>query len=258
MLQISLFLAVLASATSVSAHGHVDKFVVGTKTIQGFNPSQTYAPSPISVPGWTADILDNGFVGTEAINKPDIICHRSAKPGKSSISIAAGETITMVWDAWPQKHPGPVINYIAECPGDCTTVDKTQLKFVKLDEDGLVNGQFGDQKILKATNPKLSYPVKIPSVLKPGNYVLRHEIIALHGASTSGGAQFYPNCVNLQVTGSGTVAISGGVPATSFYKAGDPGIFLSISVMPKTYTIPGPAVWTQSAAKTRRHSRDLA
>ncbi len=258
MKQSSFFIAGLAAVSSVSAHGHVDKFLVGTKTIQGFNPSQTYAPSPIAVPGWTADILDNGFVGTDAINKPDIICHKNAKPGKASVTIAAGETITMIWDAWPSKHPGPVIDYIAECPGDCTTVDKTQLKFVKLDEAGLVNGEFGDQKILKATNPKLSYPVKIPATLKPGNYVLRHEIIALHGASTSGGAQFYPNCVNLQVTGSGTTAISGGVPATSFYKAGDPGIFLSISVMPSTYTIPGPTVWKPSAAKERRHAREIS
>jgi hypothetical protein len=243
-----LLLAFLANAASVFAHGHVDKFLVGTKTIQGFNPSQTYAPTPLAVPGWTADILDNGFVGTDAINKPDIICHKNAKPGKTSIPIAAGDTITMIWDAWPQKHPGPVLNYIAECPGDCSTVDKAQLKFVKLTEDGLVNGQFADQKILAATNPKLSWPLKLPSSLKAGNYVLRHEIIALHGASTTGGAQFYPNCVNLQISGNGTLALSGGIPATSFYKAGDPGIFLSISIMPTSYTIPGPPVWNQTAA----------
>ena len=257
MQQISVFLAVLASITSVSAHGHVDKFLVGSKTIQGFNPSQTYAPTPLAVPGWTAEILDNGFVGTEAINKPDIICHKNAKPGKASITINPGETITMMWDAWPSKHPGPVINYIAECPGDCSTVDKTALKFVKLEEGGLKGGEFEDQKILKATSPKLSYPVKIPTNLKSGNYVLRHEIIALHGASTTGGAQFYPNCVNLKVGGNGTLAVTGGVPATSFYKAGDPGIFLSISIMPSSYTIPGPPLWKQTPAKVRRNARDF-
>jgi hypothetical protein len=34
--------------------------------------------------------------------------------------------------------------------------------------------------------------VSIPSTLKPGAYVLRHEIIALHGARSDDGAQAYP------------------------------------------------------------------
>lgn len=34
----------------------------------------------------------------------------------------------------------------------------------------------------------------IPSDLKAGNYVLRHEIIALHSAGQEDGAQAYPQC----------------------------------------------------------------
>jgi lytic cellulose monooxygenase (C1-hydroxylating) len=98
MQQALFFLTALASLTAVSAHGHVEKFIVASKTIQGFNPSQTYAPTPISVPGWTAERLDNGFVGTDGLSSSDIICHKNAKPGKATITIPAGETITMVWD----------------------------------------------------------------------------------------------------------------------------------------------------------------
>jgi cellulase len=42
--------------------------------------------------------------------------------------------------------------------------------------------------------------VTIPSDIKPGTYVLRHEIISLHNAlnddyiKKSSGAQFYPQC----------------------------------------------------------------
>jgi cellulase len=62
-----------------------------------------------------------------------------------------------------------------------------------------------------------SWDLTIPNVA-PGNYVIRHEIIALHAAGQVNGAQSYPQCVNFKVEGSGTTKLSGGVPATSFYK----------------------------------------
>jgi len=48
-------------------------------------------------------------------------------------------------------------------------------------------------------------PVRIPKDLAPGNYLLRHEIVALHIAPNNPEqAEFYPSCINLIVTGSGT------------------------------------------------------
>lgn len=82
-------------------------------------------------------------------------------------------------------------------------------------------------------------PINIPT----GHYVFRHEIIALHGATTANGAQNYPFCVNIDVTGSGT-ANPVGVAATSFYKATDPGILFNPYVTLSSYTMPGPALWT--------------
>ena len=43
--------------------------------------------------------------------------------------------------------------------------------------------------MIKADN---TWTVTIPSNVKPGNYVLRHETIALHEAGTEGKAQLYP------------------------------------------------------------------
>lgn len=82
-----------------------------------------------------------------------------------------------------------------------------------------------------------------PTNITTGHYIFRHEIIALHGATTANGAQNYPFCVNIDVTGSGT-ASPAGVAATSFYKATDPGILFNPYVTLSNYTIPGPALWT--------------
>lgn len=94
--------------------------------------------------------------------------------------------------------------------------------------------------------------------LAPGNYVIRHEIIALHAAGQTNGAQAYPQCVNFKVEGSGTTTISGGVPATSFYKATDPGILFNLFTSYNGYTVPGPAVTKLAKREERVHARDFA
>lgn len=52
--------------------------------------------------------------------------------------------------------------------------------------------------------------------LKPGKYIARHEIIALHIANRP---QFYPECVHLEVSGNGSA-----VPGKEFY-ARIPGVW---------------------------------
>lgn len=64
----------------------------------------------------------------------------------------------------------------------------------------------------------------IPSCLKAGYYLVRHEIIALHSAYSYPGAQFYPGCHQLNVTGSGATAPTGLVAFPGAYQAADPGI----------------------------------
>ena len=69
-------------------------------------------------------------------------------------------------------------------------------------------------------------PVTLPANLAAGNYMVRHEIIALHLAQTVQGAEFYAACTQMQVGGNET-----GVPAQSdlvslpgAYSDTDPGI----------------------------------
>jgi hypothetical protein len=68
--------------------------------------------------------------------------------------------------------------------------------------------------------------VTIPSTLAPGNYLLRSEIIALHLATTLGGAEFYPSCIQLSVGGSqiGAPTCSEEVTFPGGYSDTDPGI----------------------------------
>ena len=77
--------------------------------------------------------------------------------------------------------------------------------------------------------------------------MLRHEIIALHGAQSANGAQAYPQCVNLKVTGSGS-NVPAGVAGTSLYTATDPGILFNPYVSSPVYTVPGPALIAGAAS----------
>lgn len=80
--------------------------------------------------------------------------------------------------------------------------------------------------------------VVIPKTLAPGKYVVRFELLALHSAQSAGGAQFYPNCADVTVTGSGTTALPKGVSIPGFYKSDTPGVIwcASLSSFPASIT----------------------
>jgi hypothetical protein len=90
---------------------------------------------------------------------------------------------------------------------------------------------------------KTEVSVKIPSCIAPGDYLLRVEHIALHSASTVGGAQFYLACAQLTVTGgTGTLNTGELVAFPGAYSATDPGILFQLYwPIPTSYTNPGPA-----------------
>jgi lytic cellulose monooxygenase (C1-hydroxylating) len=88
-----------------------------------------------------------------------------------------------------------------------------------------------------------SWSLTIPSDIKPGRYVVRHELIALHfgfsgnakGAGTaSSSAQLYPICLNVDITGDGN-AEPAGVTFPGGYQPNDPGILNNIYYGPNAY-----------------------
>ena len=96
---------------------------------------------------------------------------------------------------------------------------------------------WGSDQLMKNDN---LHTATIPSDLKAGTYVIRHEMIALHNALNDdyvrkiSGAQFYPQCAKIKITGEGTATPPGAkFPGT--YKWDDKGILINIFYMPNEY-----------------------
>ncbi|OBU00141.1 hypothetical protein VE01_01685 [Pseudogymnoascus verrucosus] len=236
---------ILGLAGTAAAHGYVSSIVADGVTTSGWLVSYWYdlvnhVPIP-QTPGWYEEALDLGFVPPNEYQNPNIACHKNAVNANVSATVAAGGSVKFQWTDWPHNI-GPVLTYVAKCSGDCKTADKTALKFVKIDESGidLTSQVWAAGKLMADGN---SWTTKVPKTLAPGHYVFRHEIIACHGCTSLNGAQNYPFCVNIDVTGSGTANPVGTV-ASSLYKSNDPGILFNPYVTMTSYKIPGPALWT--------------
>ncbi|EEY23940.1 endoglucanase-4 [Verticillium alfalfae VaMs.102] len=235
-------LSAVAGAASVMAHGHVESIIADGTQYEAFGLSNAYNANHAPLVGWSTTALDNGFVAPSAFGTGDIACHRGATNAEGTAVVAAGGEIFLQWDTWPESHKGPVIDYLASCgSGDCTTVDKASLEFFKIAEVGLISGAgssgtWASDVLIEQGNGWL---VKIPATLAAGDYVLRHEIIALHASGQPDGAQNYPQCINIRVTGGGSELPTGTV-ATSLYTAEDAGILYDL-YSSTSYEIPGPA-----------------
>ena len=73
---------------------------------------------------------------------------------------------------------------------------------------------------------------------------MRAEGLALHGAGTANGAQWYIGCAQIKITGSGSGTLSPTVKIPGVYKGTEPGIVINIYYPPpQSYTDPGPAMW---------------
>jgi len=96
--------------------------------------------------------------------------------------------------------------------------------------------------------------VKIPAGLANGDYILRHEIIALHeGNNPRMGPEFYPSCINIRVSGGAAAfKVTGqGVTFPAGYRSNSIGnkeltktIFRNWRGKVNTYNFPGPAIAT--------------
>jgi cellulase len=136
-------------------------------------------------------------------------------------------------------HNGPIIAYLGHLPSPSTPPQ--QVKFFKIWERGF------DPSVGKLAVPiktKLmrtdkwanqiaadngdSYKVQLPSDIKSGTYILRTELIAMHGnmaelkqQSLKGQIQIYPHCFNLDIVSGGS-ATPDGVVFPGAYKPDDP------------------------------------
>ena len=143
-----------------------------------------------------------------------IACNNPGTPPPSYIPIEAGQNITAVY--WYWLHPvGPMSVWLASCGDDCTTVDVNEVKWFKIWEAGLLDGtvqtgMWWQKQFQNWDGSPDLWPVTIPSTLKPGLFMIRHEILSIHIADKP---QFYPECAHLNVTGEGSA-----MPPPPYYK----------------------------------------
>jgi cellulase len=236
----------------------------------GFNPNYNLTSYPPDTPGWYTTNVGGSPLYPIDTNQPQIICAKGGSNANISMPVTAGTDVRLRWwqenVAWPNSHHGPILNYLAPCDGPCSRVDLKTLKFVKISERGFVRktdeaeGYWAADELIADDG---SWNVRIPAGLAPGEYVLRHEIIALHVAFTgtgpysSSGAEFYPQCVSLKVEGPGMKEITGGVDARTFYDGSEPSLRINIheGFDHSDFAMPGPPLWPGATTKKGRSFR---
>ncbi len=170
-----------------------------------------------------------------------MICGAPGSKSQSILNIAPGDKIGTFWghviggaqfandpdNPIAKSHKGPVMAYLAKVD-NAASVGTSGLKWFKIWQDGFDTGsrKWGVDNMM--SNNGWSY-FNFPTCIAPGQYLLRVEILALHSAKTSGAAQFYQSCAQIQVSGSGTFTPSSTVSFPGAYKAEDPGIHINVS-----------------------------
>ncbi|KAJ3574882.1 hypothetical protein NP233_g1472 [Leucocoprinus birnbaumii] len=245
-MRLSTLLCTAATLVSgVAAHGYVPWIRINGQTIAGWNVNTDgyTTPQPIRVVRPTKP--DSGYIADPTSG--DITCsigNSKLPPGPITATVAAGGTVQVLWNTWPIGHFGPVLNYMAKCPTNDCSVWKgdSGSPWFKIQQSVYANGEWASDTLAKSN---FTYNVRIPANIAPGAYLLRHENLALHGAANLGGAQFYPVCIQLTVTGGGSLKPSGlSFPGT--YKATDPGILFNVyqgDAANKAYVPPGGPVY---------------
>lgn len=199
------------------------------------------------------------------VTSTDIRCNVGGTSGISGkCAVAAGQIVTVEMHQQPGDrscaneaiggdHYGPVQVYLTKV-ADASTADGSTSWF-KIFEDtwsAAAGASSGDDdnwgtKDLNTCCGRMN--VLIPKDIAPGDYLLRAEVIALHVASSTGGAQFYMSCYQLTISGSGTATPSG-VSLPGAYSASDPGILINIHTTMSTYIVPGPTVYSSGTTKS--------
>ncbi|KFY07975.1 hypothetical protein V492_06648 [Pseudogymnoascus sp. VKM F-4246] len=186
------------------------------------------------------------------VNSADMACNVNGNnPASQIAATSAGSSVTFEWhwedrstEAIAETHKGPIITWMAKVGSATSEQNPSGLNWFKIAQTGL-SGSTWAVDTLRSNGGKWTFT--IPSSIQAGEYLVRQEIIALHSAYSSGGAQFYIGCAQIKVTGGGSAS-----PATykipGVYNANDPSILINIyngqgQPYPSSYNIPGPAVF---------------
>jgi len=235
----TLIFSLVAALPLVAAHGFVQDMTIDGKFIKGNGVGGGAQPSGIR------QVFSQDPI--KGATNPDVNCGSGAKPASLVLDANPGSQLTFDWRTanggkWPH-NTGPILTYMASCGNQtCDQFDTTKAKWFKIKQDGRKDdGNWVQQDLMNGGVAN----AQIPSTIAPGNYMVRHEIIALHLGTSMGGAEFYVGCAQLRIGGSGS-----GVPSPNdlvslpgAYSDPDPGIFDPQAFDASAqYVFPGPAI----------------
>jgi len=198
------------------------------------------------------------------VGSKDFVCNAGTRPVSGKCPVKAGGTVTVEMHQQPGDrscaneaiggaHYGPVQVYLTKV-SDASTADGSTGWF-KIFSDSWSKksgGNSGDDdnwgtRDLSTCCGRMDVP--IPKDIASGDYLLRAEALALHTASSSGGAQFYMSCYQITVAGGAGTANPATVKFPGAYSANDQGIKINIHSALSGYTAPGPAVYAGGTTK---------
>jgi lytic cellulose monooxygenase (C1-hydroxylating) len=237
-------LALGAFATGVSAHTRMwGVWINGEDQGDGRG---TYIRSPDS----NSPVKD--------LTSADLACNTQGSTAVSEfLSMAAGDSLSFEWyhdsrndDIIASSHKGPIITYIASYTDG---MDGTGAIWSKIDEEGYDSSsqKWAVDNLISNSGKK---DFTLPSALAAGKYMIRQEIIGLHEADTAydqnsaRGAQFYPSCIQVEVTGSGSATPDTAFALPGGYSDSDAGVVFNLYGSFTSYTIPGPELWSGASS----------
>ncbi|KAJ2917496.1 hypothetical protein MD484_g2919, partial [Candolleomyces efflorescens] len=143
-------------------------------------------------------------------------------------TVMAGDTVQLKWlNHAGDNHKGPLVTYMAKAPSGIDVREwspGTEAVWFKVHHDGKSkDGTWAAREMFEKFNG--TYTFQIPPKLLPGQYLIRHEWIALHFADKYPGFQSYPVCIQVEVTGNGTAFPSTFVSFPGEYTPETPGAF---------------------------------
>jgi hypothetical protein len=240
-----VLLTLASLAPFAAAHGHMSGVFIDNVYVPG--------PEPNSDSTGFAIREINDINPVKGATNPDLNCGHSAKLASEVVDASPGSVLKFAWvngDNGPWVHnTGPVMTYMAPCGASgCASFNSSNAEFFKISELGqMSNGSWYMSDLNSALNATTQ--ATIPNNLPSGEYLVRHELIALQLGMNPGGAEFYPACLQIRLGNTTTVAststsLPSGNETVTFpggYSDTDPGILDPNVYNPgSSYTFPGP------------------
>jgi len=192
------------------------------------------------------DNQDFTWMALNDVTAQGFTCGNNPTPPPLKAYARAGADISIQWTDVPRHHWGPSMSYLGLwTPGQ----NPKSVNFFKVNGEGYNTAKhlWANEIIIQNGNRN---QFKIPSDIKSGLYILRSELLSLHGngqvmnPGLKGLPQFYTHCFNIEITGNGTATPSG-VKFPGGYEKTDPGVNFVLGNQGRyaSYPVPGPPVY---------------